>query len=134
MGAEEANALEDAVDDVRQLVGVEVVLHLQILLAGPLVRVDAVHANLVRYHREITEVGQRTLQLSQHARQRFLIVDILLTLLAKCVRYARHLTITTHTVHNLVVLLLDAVQGAHRGCDGIQNGLGATRCRIILVD
>lgn len=69
MGAEEADAFEDAVDDVRQLVGVEVVLHLQILLTGLLVRVDAVHANLVRYHGEITEIGQRALQLSQHARQ-----------------------------------------------------------------
>lgn len=57
MRSEETNALEDAVNDIRQFVAVQIILHLQILLVGFLARKHRIHADLVRNNREVAEIG-----------------------------------------------------------------------------
>ena len=57
MRSEETDALEDAVNDIRQFVAVQIILHLQILLVWSLARKHRIHADLVRNNREVAEIG-----------------------------------------------------------------------------
>lgn len=69
---EELKTVEDATDDRRELVAIQVVLHFLALLRGCFLRVDAVHSDLVSNHGQIAEVGERLTKLVKDTAKGFL--------------------------------------------------------------
>lgn len=66
MRVEKLQTLEDTTDDRRQLLAVEIVLHLLALLGRAVFSVKAVQPDFIGDHRKIAEIRKRLAQLIQN--------------------------------------------------------------------